>query len=219
MYDGIPEKLEKMLGLENIPIAVSFSAEAPEGVERMKGRIRLCQMLDVVRLERRSFSTVSENHRCDGGAYSCGLRMRKADRKSGEFLVKLGLFGSPRAARRFIDANPRIEVGTVKVVSFSPLVNTPFEPDVIVLICNAEQGMKIAESFAYESGKRITGLTPPPICSGIVAAPYVTGEVVYSLGDAGARKYMKIKSTDLFVGIPAELLPEIVENLGKLKFV
>ena len=215
MYAELSERMKKMLGLDSLPIAISFSTEAPEGVEQLHGRARLCQMLDRVRLEGESFYTVSECHECDGGASSCGLRMMSESRKTGEFLVKLGLFSSRRAARRFLNSNPRIEFGTVQAVSFSPLEKAKFEPDVVVLICNAKQGMQIAEAFAYESGKRTTGLTGPPICSAVVAAPFLTGEVVYSLGDTGARKYMKLKDEDMFVGIPGELLPDIVENLGK----
>jgi uncharacterized protein (DUF169 family) len=215
MYAELSDRLKKTLGLESSPIAISFSTEAPEGVEQMRGRARLCQMLDRVRLEGESFYTVSECHECDGGASSCGLRMMSESRKTGEFLVKLGLFGSKRAARRFLNSNPRIEFGTVQAVSFSPLEKAKFEPDVVLLICNAKQGMQIAEAFAYESGKRTTGLTGPPICSAVVAAPFLTGEVVYSLGDTGARKYMKLRDEDIFIAIPAELLPDIVENLGK----
>lgn len=104
------------------------------------------------------------------------------------------------------------------MISFSPLEKIKFEPDVVVLACTVEQGMKVVEASAYESGKRITGITGPLICSAIVAAPFLTGEVIYSLGDTGARKFMKIKEEDIFVGIPFELLPAIVENLGKIKF-
>lgn len=218
MYIELSNKMKKTLGLESSPIAISFSTEAPEDVEQMKGGAKLCQMLDKVRLEGESFYTVPENHECDGGAYSCGLRGPSERLKTGEFLAKLGLFGSKRAARRFISSNPRIEFGTVKVVSFSPLEREKFEPDIVVLICNAKQGMKIAEAFAYESGKKTTGLTGPPICSAVVAAPFLTGEVVYSLGDSGARKFMKVKDEDIFVGIPAELLPDIMENLEKGRF-
>jgi uncharacterized protein (DUF169 family) len=52
----------------------------------------------------------------------------------------------------------------------------------------------------------------------IVAAPFLTGEVVYSLGDIGARKFMKVKDEDIFVGVPSELLPDIVEDLGESRF-
>ena len=218
MYEQLSDTMKKRLGLEYTPIAISFSAEPPEGLGEMKGAMRLCQMLDKVRLEGESFYTTTRNHQCDGGATSCGLRERNERSKTGEFLFKeLGLFGSKRAARRFINANPRIESGTVKVISFSPLEKAEFEPDVVVLVCNAKQGMRIAEAHAFESGERATGITGPPICSAIVAAPFLTGEVIYSLGDHGVRMYMKLRDEDIFVGIPAELLSEIVENLGKLK--
>jgi uncharacterized protein (DUF169 family) len=218
MYSELSDKMKKNLGLDSSPVAVSFTTKAPEGTEQMKGSLRLCQMLDKVRLEGESFYTVSKCHKCSGGANSCGLRKMSESRKTGQFLVDLGLFGSARAARRFIASNPRIEYGTVKAVSFAPLDSAKFEPDVVVLVCDARQGMKIAEAYAYESGKKITGLTGPPICSSVVAAPFMTGEVIYSLGDAGARKYMEIGDGYIFVGIPAELLPEIVGNLDKLSF-
>ncbi len=47
----------------------------------------------------------------------------------------------------------------------------------------------------------------------------MSGEVVYSLGDTGARKYMRLRDEDMFVGIPAELLLAIVDNLEKGTFV
>jgi uncharacterized protein (DUF169 family) len=216
MYADLSKGITGILGLRGHPIAISFSTEPPEGVEQLEGRMRLCQMLDKVRFEGVSFYTNAENHGCDGGAYSCGLIQPSERLKTGEFLAKdLGLFGSTRAARRFIGSIPRIESGTVKVVTFSPLEKTTFEPDLVVLICTAKQGMEIAEAVAYESGKHTRGLTGPPICSAVVAYPVLTGEVVYSLGDMGARRSMNVRDEDIFVGIPAELLPSIVENLRK----
>ncbi len=218
MNNQLSDVMKTKLGLEHSPIAISFSTEPPKGLGEMKGAMRLCQMLDKVRLDGESFYTTSRNHQCDGGATSCGLRERNERSKTGEFLFKeLGLFGSKGAARRFINSNPRIEFGTVNVISFSPLEKAEFEPDVVALACNAKQGMRIAEASAYETGDRATGLTGPPICSAIVAAPYLTGEVVYSLGDNGVRRFTEIRDDELFVGIPAERLPEILDNLGKMK--
>ena len=53
--------------------------------------------------------------------------------------------------------------------------------------------------------------------SSIVAAPFLTGEVVYSMGDTGVRKYMKVRDEDVFVGIPAELLEIVLENLATMR--
>ncbi len=116
-----------------------------------------------------------------------------------------------------MSSNPRIEFGTVNVVTFSPLEKSESAPDVVVLVCNAKQGMKLAEASSYESGEKAMGFTGAPICSGVIAAPFLTGEVVYSLGDSGARRFMKITDDDIFVGIPAELVPGILENLEKME--
>ncbi len=213
---SLANDMKNVLKLETLPIAISLSNEPPDGVEQLKGDMRFCQMLDKVRFDGDVFYTTASDHKCDGGSGSCGMKEMSDCIKTGEFLCKMGLFGNKRAARRFINANPRIESGTVKVTTFAPLEKATFEPDVIVLICNARQGMLVTEAFAYENGKRTLGLTGPPICSSMVAAPYLTGEVTYSFGDHGARNYMKIKDEEVFVGIPAELLNEIVENLKKL---
>ncbi len=217
-YAAFSEDLKGALELEYPPIAISFSNEPPVGVERLKGGLRLCQMLDKVRFEGAVFYTTTENHACDGGSSSCGLKEINERIKTGEFLCKMGLFSTKRAARRFAKANPRIDPGTVKIVSFSPLEKATFEPDVVALICNARQAMRVAEAYGYDTGKRATGLTGSPICSSIVAAPFLTGEIIYSLGDHGARNYMNIRDEDIFVGIPAELLGQIVGNLGEMEF-
>jgi uncharacterized protein (DUF169 family) len=217
MYAELSSRMKKAMGLSSVPVAVTFSVEAPVGIDAMRGKARLCEMIDAVRLRGESFYTTSENHECDGGANSSGLREPSERSKTGEFLSKdLGLFGSSRAARRFLSSNPRIEPKTVKVLTFVPLEKATADPDVIVLVCNAKQGMNLAEAFAYDTGKKTLDLTGAPICSGVVAAPFLTGQVVTSLGDAGARTFMKINDEEIFVGIPAELLPSLVENLGKL---
>ena len=214
--ESLANEMKNVLKMETLPIAISLSNEPPEDIGQVKGDMRLCQMLDKVRFDGDVFYTTASDHKCDGGSSSCGMKEMSERIKTGEFLCKMGLFGNKRAARRFINANPRIESGTIKFVTFAPLEKAIFEPDVVVLICNAKQGMLVAEAYAYENGKRTLGMTGPPICSSIVAAPYMMGEVTYSFGDHGARNYMKIKDEEAFVGIPAELLPGIVENLKKL---
>lgn len=218
MYADLSKRMKKTLDLDSSPVAVTFSIEPPEGVEEMTEELRLCQMLDKARLLGESFYTTAANHRCDGGASSCGLKAMGDRVKTGEFLSEnLHLFGSRRAARRFSAANPRIEYGTVRVVTFSPLEKALTAPDIVVLVCNPRQAMEIAEASAYETGGRAAGLTGPPICSSIVAAPFLTGEVVYSLGDTGVRKYMRVRDEDVFVGIPAELLANVLENLATMR--
>jgi uncharacterized protein (DUF169 family) len=136
--------------------------------------------------------------------------------QEGEFLYKrVGIFGSARAARRFFASNPGVEPGTVKYASFSSLDKASFEPDVIVLVCSAKDGMRAVEASAYESGMAAKG-RDGPICSTIVAAPYLTGEIVYTLGDLAGRRFAKIDDGEILIGVPFERIDELINGLEKI---
>ena len=203
MYDELSNKIIKAIRLESSPVAVSFSNDIPKDIPQMKGELRLCQMLDKARNRKDVFYTLVENHKCDGGSVSLGLKERNDRSRTGEFLhTELGLFGSNRAARRFINSNPRIEYGTVKVVTFAPLEKATIEPDVVAIVCNAHQGMILAGSRSFRNGQQDVWIDRSSDLLLIVAAPFLTGQVTYSLGDSGARKYMKITDSDVYIGIP-----------------
>jgi len=111
--------LKHCWGLNILRFTVTFSLNIPEHIVQMEGKLRLCQMLDKARLKGETFYVTEENHRCNGGSISTGVKERDERSKTGEFLFKeLGLFGSKRAARRYINSNPRIEFETVKVIVF-----------------------------------------------------------------------------------------------------
>ncbi len=50
--------------------------------------------------------------------------------------------------------------------------------------------MRAVEASAYESGMAAKGRAGP-ICSTILAAPYLTGDIVYTLGDLAGRRFPK----------------------------
>lgn len=217
MYAELSDKLRKILGANISLISISLSMEAPENVELIKDRVRICESLNRVRSKGESFYITSKEHKCNSGSRICGLEELHEKIKTGDSFLRLGRFASKRAARRFLSSVTSIKVGTVKVISFSPLKEVKFEPDIVVLIGNAKQATMIADAFAYKSGKTITGLANIPICAAVIVVPYLSGEVVYSIGDFGGRRFMKAKDEDIFVGIPAELLYDIVENLENLE--
>lgn len=215
MYEELNERLKKALGLRRSAVAVALSNDKPE-FEKLNKEIRLCEMLNEALIEGRSFYTSSDEHACDGGAYHLGLGEMPVETRSGEFLYKrVGIFGSARAARRFFGSNLGVEPGTIKYASFSPLDKANFEPDVIVLVCSAKDGMRAVEASAYESGMAAKGRTGP-ICSTIVAAPYLSGEIVYTLGDLAGRRFSKIDDGEIFIGVPFERLESLINGLEKI---
>lgn len=215
MYEDISQHLKDMLKLKNSPVAVALSNDKPD-LEMLDGRMRFCEMLGEVIQNNRSFCTVSENHSCDGGACTLGLRAMPESMRSGEFLYKrVGLFGSAMAARRFFNSNLRVEAGTTKFVLFSPLEDAEFTPDVIVIACSAGSGMRAIEASAYDAGIVAKGRMGP-VCSTVVAAPYLSGNVIYTLGDAGGRKYAKLNDSDVLIGVPLEKMGPLLHGLEEM---
>ena len=196
-------------------VAVALSNDKPN-FEKLNKKLRLCEMFNEAQIEGGPFYTSSDEHACDGGAYHLGLREMPVETRSGEFLYKrVGIFGSARAARRFFRSNLGIDPGTVKYASFSPLDKASFDPDVIVLVCSAKDGMRAVEASAYESGIAAKG-RDGPICSTIVAAPYLTGEIVYTLGDLAGRRFAKIDDGEIFIGVPFERIDGLINGLEKI---
>jgi uncharacterized protein (DUF169 family) len=215
MYNELNDRLKKVLNLRGSAAAMALSNDKPE-LERLSERIRFCEMLNETLNKGRSFYTSSEEHACDGGAYHIGLREMPVELRSGEFLYKrVGIFGSARVARRFFRSNPGVEPGTIKYACFSPLDKAKFEPDVVVLVCSAKDGMRAIEASAYESGMAAKGRAGP-ICSTILAAPYLTGDIVYTLGDLAGRKFSKIGDGEIFIGVPFERMDAFINGLEKI---
>jgi uncharacterized protein (DUF169 family) len=220
-YKEISENLDKLLDLKSPPVAISIGLEVPKEVKRLKGRLPLCKMLDKARLEGESFYTTAENHECAGGLYSLGFKgdpeeIRREQVKLAEILHDRGVYSSTTSALRGRKQLPSIKPGTTEIVSFSALKNSEFEPNVVVVICNPEQAMRLIMSTEWETGiSKARGLSGS-ICSTVIAAPYLEGEVTYSLGGGGTRVNMKLRDEEMFVGIPAELLKGLVKNLEQI---
>jgi uncharacterized protein (DUF169 family) len=75
--------------------------------------------------------------------------------------------------------------------------------------------MRAVEASAYESGIAAKGRAGP-ICSTIIAAPYLTGDIVYTLGDLAGRRFSNIGDGEIFIGVPFERLEELIEGLEEI---
>ena len=85
-----------------------------------------------------------------------------------------------------------------------------------MVICNPRQALYLARASIYETGGISPGMTGPGTCVSGIVAPYLEGKLYTTLGCFGARQFMKVKTEELFVSIPMETLPALVENLELL---
>jgi uncharacterized protein (DUF169 family) len=217
-YKEASEILKKYLKLSGSPVAFRFATkkeEIPAGMQQIDKTIRHCSMISLARKEGRVLYAVAGNHECNGGAWALGLREITESLKKGDFYYKLGKFESSAACKRTIDRIPHLGTGETYATLYAPLEETPFDPQVVLIIASPWVMLKLAQCSLFRLGGRIdagfSGIQS--VCSDACAQTYLTGRVNFSLGCDGSRKYSGIEDGEMVIGIPAELLPEIIEAL------
>jgi len=220
MDSEVRTALNRLLVLDRQPVALRWSTKLPKDIPRAEKKARFCMKLDQASRGKSLFTTADEEE-CMGGAKYCGLRDGSkfaAGRRSGEFLVGMGIYKSvPAVQRAWQQGNLLIEPGIFKALVFAPLSSAPFEPDVVVVICNAKQAMELLHANAYDSGARGIGADAGPICSSMAATPYLTGKVTYGFGDVGSRDHMKLGPGEAMVSIPGSELIRLTANLEEMR--
>lgn len=225
-YRDLAQRLMKLLRLETIPVAVQFSTNPPANIPQLDGSTKACSMLDIARLEGKTFYTTAGNHQCKNGSHYLGMSrpfkgLETGDWYAGKYPDKgRSMYPSPVVARRSNEHYITIPEGTVNVASYAPLDQCPFDPQlggiVVALMCTPKQALYLARAATYHVGGAVHGITGPTTCSTILAAPFEKGEMFTTHGCFGGRLFTKVKTEEEFVGFPLEMLPNIVDALERL---
>src|SRR5512136_1251408 len=157
-YPEVAETLKKYLKLSGSPVALRFATkkeEIPTGMEKLDTTIRHCAMVGLARKEGRIFYSTAENHECNGGAWSLGLRAITETLKNGDFYFKLGKFESSAACKRTIDRVAHLGTGDTYATLYAPLEKTPFDPQVVVVVASPWAMLKLTQSTLFRLGGRI----------------------------------------------------------------
>jgi uncharacterized protein (DUF169 family) len=217
-YAEASETLKKYLKLSGSPVAFRFvtkKEEIPAGMPKFDKTVRHCTMVGLARNEGKLFYATSDNHECNGGAWSLGLREITETLRNGDFYYKLGKFESSAACKRTIDRVAHIETGFTHATLYAPLEKTPFDPQVVIIVASPWAMLKLSQSTLFRVGGRINAEFAgiQSVCADACAQTYLNGHVNFSLGCDGSRKFSGIEDADMVMGIPAELLPELTESL------
>lgn len=215
-------ELVKCLKLTTSPVAVKLvpkGGEIPEGINKVEKAMRHCQLVDRVRRTGEEFYTLGEDQMCKGGAGAMGLGEMPAKVASGEFYYdKLKQFSTQGAARRTFDKVTKLPPNSTEAVLYASLEKTSFTPDVVVLICNPKQVMLLTQAFVYKIGGRLEAsfAGKQSLCSDSVVQVYKEGKIGVTVGCSGSRSYTKIADEEMIMGIPVELLGDVVSGLKEI---
>jgi uncharacterized protein (DUF169 family) len=218
-YAQAAESLRTLLKLKGSPVAFRFATkkeEIPAGMEKLDKTIRHCSMVGLARNDGKIFYSTVENHECNGGAWALGLKELTETLKTGDFYFKLGKFESSAACKRTIARVPHLNPGDTYATMYAPLDKAPFDPQVVIVVASPWAMLKLSQSTMFRVGGRIeaefAGIQS--VCADACAQTYLNGHVNFSLGCDGSRKFSGIEDGEMVMGIPAEILPELVEALN-----
>jgi uncharacterized protein (DUF169 family) len=214
-WPQLAQGLNDTLNLTAPPIAITFSDDAPPGVDPFDspmpsptadgrtGRVP-AGCVFWIRAADRTFSTVAEDHaNCSVGSVTHGFK--SLDEVAGNADVAALL----DAGWVTMDVVPQIPVVRDRpgTVTYGPLAETPVDPDVVLLRINGKQLMVLADALP---GLRIEG---KPQCH-IVAIAKQDGEVAASVGCALSRVRTGMPATEMTCAIPGARLPEVLAALS-----
>jgi uncharacterized protein (DUF169 family) len=213
---ALARSLTTTLHLAVAPIAISFTARSPEGVEAFdepmseptadgrSGRVPAGCVFWMRAAERR-FATVPEDHgNCSVGRYTHGLAELEdvAGNSDVETLVASG-WVEPAA----FSAVPRVSQRP-GVITYGPLAQSPGVPDVVLIRVNGRQMMVVSDAVP---DMRIEG---KPQCH-IVAIAKERGEVAASVGCALSRARTGMRPEEMAVAFPGRRLTEVCSSIAR----
>ena len=205
-YQSMERELSENLRLERRPIAISFRETPPSGVLKFQGTEPAGCSFWRLAAGGRTFYTVPDDHyNCAIGAYTHNIplppeRARELDQTlslmTGIGYIKMeevpGILRLPK---------------TPGVILYSPLGDTPVDPDVVLFVGRPGRVMLLQEA-ALRSGvaSRLHSMARPT-CMALPAA--LTSGTIISTGCVGNRVYTDLDDGELYVAVPGKDLARI----------
>lgn len=199
------------------PIAITFSADPPDGVARFDdplppptpdgrtGRVSAGCVFWTKAIDR-TFTTVPEDHgNCSVGSLTHGLV--PLDRLQGRADIE-ALVASDWVPPDALASLPVVS-GNPGAVTYGPLAETPIEPDVVFVRVTGRYLMTLLDAVP---DLRVEG---KPQCH-ILALAREHHQVVASVGCMLSRVRTGMAPTDITCAIPAGRLAEVVERLERV---
>ncbi|NJN15741.1 MAG: DUF169 domain-containing protein [Oscillochloris sp.] len=198
------------------PVAITYCrAGPPPGYEPVQ--IVACGIVRAAEQGRRIYVDRS-NHDCWVGQYHLGWNAQ-ADTyiTAGEYLTDAQGFYTPEAAACNKRQSHSLPAGVINALAAAPLDDVPEGVDVDLFICvvDPQRAMQIAGAASVREGTFPVGELGASACSSIFAAPFITGNSVFAIGDGGGRMHNRLDPAELFVAIPQKhfrYVVELIEN-------
>ena len=209
-YRSIEQRLAGALGLQRRPVAVTFQEAPPSGVPRFTGtQPSGCSFWRISAGGHTFYTVPSDHYNCAIGSYTHNIplppeRAEELDQTL-SFMTSIGYVRVEE-----IPQIPRLPK-TPGVVIYSPLGDTPVDPDLVLFVGRPGRVMLLQEAALRAGiGSKVPFLGRPT-CMALAAS--LAHGVVASTGCVGNRVYTDLGEDELYVAVPGQNLARIADEV------
>ena len=209
-YSVIEVRLCDILDLPRRPVAVTFHEKLPVGVPKFAGEEPSGCSFWQLASGGMTFYTVPRDHcNCAMGSYTHKFDLPPDRAKELERAFSQ-LTSSGYINMEEISSIPRLKTAP-KAVVYSPLGDTPTDPDLVVFVTRPIQAMVLQEAATRLGiGLQHTALGRPTCMS---LPSVLAQEMVTSAGCLGNRIYSGLSEDELYVIVPGKLLERVADSV------
>lgn len=227
-YKKVGEELQNKLHLHTYPIAIKYLKEGEKAIKGLtrpsfsNKRMSICQAFTMCRTFGISYMITANDNFCTPSSLSHGwIQLNTEDLIQSQ--IKQGWHKDEESERRKFSKQ---KINTARLLTegyiglaCSPLFKTKFIPDSVLIYGDGVQITHIVHSLSYEC---LDGYVPESSfwgygesCDKGGLIPYLTGVPQIVLPGSGGRAFASIQPNELAIGIPAEKIFYVNENLFK----
>jgi uncharacterized protein (DUF169 family) len=156
--------------------------------------------------------------RCDLGLTALGFKKEGSRTGKQKSSFQIGGFGNEEAAQNS-SRGISLPAGQTKAIAMSPLEKATMGVDVVIFKVNSEQALLLLTASQYQTGSRTDlsiGTGFQGVCGDVIVYPLINKKVNLTVNGIGDRIAATTGKSELFAGIPGDLVKKIAENLTEI---
>jgi uncharacterized protein (DUF169 family) len=209
-HSGLESKISNLLGLKKRPVAVKFLETPPKGVPKFEGaQPSGCSFWRIAASGKTFYTVPSDHYNCAVGSHTHSISLPPERAKELEqtlsFMTDIGYIKMEE-----VPGIPQLAM-TPGAVVYSPLGETPVDPDVVIFAGPAAQ-LTLLQEAAHRAGRTAQfPMLGRPTCMAIPAA--MAKGAITSSGCIGNRVYTDLAEGELYSMVPGRDVEYIADEL------
>ena len=209
-YRSIETKISKSLRLKKRPVAVKFLDAPPNGVPKFEGAEPSgCSFWRIAAAGKTFYTVPSDHYNCAVGSHTHNIPLPPERAKELDQTISF-MTGIGYIKMEEVPVIPRLAELPAAVV-YSPLGETPVDPDVVIFAAPAAQIMLLQEAAQRAGRAAQFPMLGRPTCMAIPAA--MAKGAIISSGCVGNRVYTDLAEGELYAMVPGKDVEHIAHEL------